>query len=139
MIVAVDTNVIIDMVTGDTTFGIESKRLLAQAFDSGSLVICELVYAELVPQFDAREALETALDAMGATLAEAGPDVAWLAGQKIAEYRAAGGSRQRVMADFFIGAHAVLRADCLLTRDRGFFATYFPELRMFGAEERTQP
>lgn len=137
MIVAVDTNVIIDVLTGDRTFGPESKRLLGQAFDSGQLVICELVYAELVPQFDDRAALDAALDEMGLQIAPAGLEVAWLAGRKLLDYRTNGGGRQRILADFFIGAHAVLRADVLLTRDRGFYKTYFPELKLL--QGQTEP
>ena len=37
--------------------------------------------------------------------------------------------RTRIVADFLIGAHAVAAADRFLTRDRGFYASYFAELK----------
>ena len=44
--------------------------------------------------------------------------------------------RDRIVADFLIGAHARLQADALLSRDRGFFGSRFPGLRLIDPTER---
>jgi len=133
MIACVDTNVILDVAADDPRFAEGSQELLVSARDSGSLAICEVVYAELVPQFESREQLDSLLTTLGVRLVEGGADVACLAGQRWGAYRAAGGNRERLLPDFLIGAHALLRADCLLTRDRGFYRSCFPELNLMGA------
>ena len=40
-----------------------------------------------------------------------------------------GGSVKRLVADFIVGAHALLRADRLLTLDTSRYAKDFPELK----------
>ena len=61
--------------------------------------------------------------------------IALAAGRCWQEYRKAGGSRERVIADFLIGAHALSHADRLLTRDSGYFKTYFPTLPLYDPGE----
>jgi len=43
-------------------------------------------------------------------------------------HRASGGKRERVIADFLIGAHAASQCERLLTRDRGYYKRYFAGL-----------
>lgn len=128
MITAVDTSVLLDVFLADERHGAQSKQRLREAYDAGALVACDVVYAELAPAFDDREALDSALREINVTLAPLDASIAWDAGRRWLRYRHAGGPRERILADFLIGAHALAAADRFLTRDRGFYGTYFPEL-----------
>ncbi len=132
MITALDTNVLIDLFRDDSEHHEQSRSWIRSAYDAGAILVCDVVYAELVPVFRSRAALDQALKDMGATPAPLSPNVAYEAGVRWARYRAAGGPRERIITDFLIGAHALQAADTFLTRDRGFFSSYFPELQ--GAE-----
>ena len=128
MISAVDTNVLLDVFLPDKRFGERSARLLKLAYDEGALIICEIVYAELVPQFSDGRTLDDTLAALNISVSPSSPDVALLAGERWGQYRKTGGTRKRIITDFLIGAHATIKAERFLTRDRGFYKSYFPEL-----------
>ena len=129
MITAVDTNVLFDLFRTDSPHHSRARQLLNAAREGGSLVICDIVYAELVPMFDDRLVLDGVLRQIGVSLSSVDSSIAYEAGQRWRQYRSAGGPRTRIVTDFLIGAHALATADVFLTRDRGFFATYFPELQ----------
>ena len=129
MITAVDTNVLLDILIPSDQHGPQSKAWLVAAYDAGAIVVSDIVYAELVPSFRDRAALDGALQEIGATPSPIDSSIAYEAGLRWKRYRSAGGSRERIITDFLIGAHALSAADVFLTRDRGFFSTYFPELK----------
>ena len=128
MISAVDTNILLDVFLPDKRFAEQSARLLKVAYDEGALLICEIVYAELVPQFNGRHTLDSALATLNISISPSSPDVAFLAGERWGLYRKAGGARKRIITDFLIGAHATVKAERFLTRDRGLYKSYFKEL-----------
>jgi len=132
MITAVDANVLLDVFLPSDEHGPSSREWLTDAYNAGSIVVCDIVYAELVPSFGDRLALDEALRNLSAATSPIDTSIAYQAGVRWMQYRRAGGPRTRIIADFLIGAHAMTVADIFLTRDRGFFSTYFPEL--MGAE-----
>ena len=130
MITAIDTNVLLDIFTGDPRFGPASRNMLRRCLAEGAVIACEVVCAETVAAFsDAQSAMEAMglLEIAFAAIEEAHAAAAGIAWR---EYRRSGGTRNRVVADFLIGAHAVGRADRLLTRDRGFYRSYFADLQV---------
>ena len=129
MISAVDTSVLLDIFLADPRHGEQSRDWLRDAYDAGAIIVCDTVYAELTPAFRSRDALDTALRKINASTSPIDTEIAHEAGRRWMRYRQAGGPRKRIISDFLIGAHALAVAETFLTRDRGFYATYFPELK----------
>ena len=61
MITAVDTNILLDLFLPDLNYAKDSKEMLKIAYNDGALIICDIVYAELVPQFLFRKKLDEIL------------------------------------------------------------------------------
>jgi predicted nucleic acid-binding protein len=130
----VDTNVLLDLNGAASTWQSWSQRQAADAVDRGDLVINPVIYAELAIGYATREHLEDLL-VRGRLQREAIPwDAAYVAGHAYISYRRRGGTRSLPLPDFFIGAHAAVRGYTLLTRNRGYYATYFPTLSIISPE-----
>jgi predicted nucleic acid-binding protein len=139
---AVDTSVLLDVLTADEAFGRASREALRKAYDTGGLVASDVVWAEVRANFAADEPFETAMGALGVAFEPTRADAARLAGRLWRErtraaqkHGAKARQAKRVVADLLVGAHALLQADVLLARDRGFYRGYFKGLRVIDPSE----
>lgn len=131
MITAVDTSVLLDVLTGDQRHGPASAAALREAMGEGALLASSVVWAETAGAFDDSAAALTALERLGVEFVADDLQIATSAGRVYRAYRRAGGTRRRILPDFLIGAHALVRADRLLTRDPGFYRSHFARLKVF--------
>lgn len=130
----VDSSVLLDVFTEDPDWFDWSKDRLVEAAGSGALLINAVIVAEVAPRFSRIEELRDALQIM---VVEEIPEAAsFLAGHAHAAYRRAGGSREAVLPDFIIGAHAAIGDWPLLTRDPRRVATYLPGARLISPQPR---
>jgi len=130
VITAVDTNVLLDVFGADPKFGPPSSEALRDCLREGALVASDVVWAEAATAFADAGRFRELMNKVPAAFSPMTEEAATKAAQAWRRYRAGGGRRDRIAADFLIGAHALVIADRLLTRDRGFYRRYFAGLRI---------
>ena len=128
--VLVDSNVLLDVLTEDPSWGEWSAGALTRCAEESVLCINPIIYAEVSIRFSTIEELEGALPADLLVRLPLPWEAAFLAGKCFVRYRRAGGGRSSPLPDFYIGAHAAVSRLALLTRDASRYRRYFPKLRL---------
>jgi predicted nucleic acid-binding protein len=135
MTTSIDTNIIVALWLKSHSANSIASQLLGQVQKHGRLVISAPVYSELMAD-PARS--ESQLDRFAA---DTGISIEWTieeniwreAGRAYSNYarrriRSSGGTPRRILADYIIGAHAVVRGYSLLTLNGRDYAAAFPKL-----------
>ncbi len=152
MIIAIDTNVLLDILLPNAAHVQKSLKCLTSFGHFDKLTICEVVFAELGSQFTSLPELTNFLSDTGIRVVSSNEQslfeasIAWkrYAARKKATLVcpvcekvqksvcvSCGNTlsyRQHILSDFLIGAHAQIQADKLVTRDRRFYRNYFKGL-----------
>jgi predicted nucleic acid-binding protein len=154
MTVSVDTNILFDILLPDPQYMKQSLAHLKLHGKKHRLIISEIAYAELASQFHDQHSLNGFISDTEIYLVNSSPEALWSAARAWKSYTQNRGSeflcpkcgkshglnctdcgaavisRQHIISDFLIGGHALTHAGNLLTRDRGYYNCYFPELKL---------
>jgi predicted nucleic acid-binding protein len=132
MITAVDSSVILDVLTGDHDKASASLAALRQASREGRLIVSESVIAEVRPAFESNPLFEEFLRDWSLEFTPSTLQSSIRAGEMLRQMLGRNKRQEgRILPDFLIGAHALEHADRLLARDRGFLRDYFTELTLW--------
>ena len=126
----VDSNVLLDVLTDGQTWGDWSQFRLDEAAARGSLVINDVIFAEISVRYSSVKEVFFVLRSWKVEIIATPMDALFLAGKVFLRYRQAGGVRTGVLSDFFIGAHAAVADIPLLTRDARRYRSYFPAIEL---------
>jgi predicted nucleic acid-binding protein len=129
-VIALDSSVLFDILIGDPVYAEASEQCIADALAREDVVVCDAVVAEVQAMLDTSISLMDTLTSLGIRYLPTQEAAAMRAGHMNKRFRARGGKRERVVADFLIGAHALLQCDGLVTRDEGFFRDYYKGLKV---------
>lgn len=126
--IAVDAPVLIELLSdGPAADAVETS--LRQTLGSGRVVVCDVVLARISAALRNGADALAALEEMGVHYSAIEPKSALRAGEMQRRQRQRGGE-VRSIANFLVGAHALLQCDGLLTFDADFFRDYFKGLKL---------
>ncbi len=136
--IAVDSSVLIDLL-GDDPRADAAEASLRLALTAGPVVLCDVVLSEVTAGLGRGSDVMDALEDMGLRFVSLDQRAAIRAGEMQRKYNhrlrsanlpVTNPAVARTMADFLVGAHAMLQCDALITRDAGFFRDYFKGLKV---------
>lgn len=142
MKICVDTVVLIDILKDE--FRSFQENLYAAMAAKQTLIAPAVVFAELMPQFNEdTDAASSFLKDHKVGIAALDLDAVKIAGSRWLKYLKRKpkakcpncgcklNKKEHFLSDFYIGGFALAKCDAILTRDRGIYKKYFPDLQNY--------
>ena len=157
--IVIDTNPLVYIYHDVPDAGKNYAVLLGELSKKNALLIPKIVYGELSLIFESENELNEFLSETGIIIGEMTPESYVIAakrwetynrrrvlmcskcGKKLEQLLCTKCNsrikiRQHILSDFLIGAYALqMKGSNLITNDRGYFSTYFPELNIITARQ----
>ncbi len=140
MKICVDTMVLVDILKD--AFQIYQDKLYSALEKNEDLVAPTVVFAELMPQFKGDiKLLNSFLREHKIRIESLDLDSVTTAGYRWMKYLKRKskikcpqcgytlGAKEHFLSDFYVGGYALTKCEAIITRDRGIYGKYFPELR----------
>lgn len=128
--VLVDSNIILDVFTGDPNWADWSASMLEEYSNVSILYINFIIYSEISIGFNRIEDLESVIIKAGFQMLDFPKEALFLAGKAFLKYKKKRGARSSPLPDFFIGAQAAVLNIALVTRDVSRYRSYFPTVNL---------
>lgn len=127
--IAIDSPVLVDLLANGPLAD-AAEGSLRRCLSVGPVVVCDVALAEVCSALkDGAEAVAV-LEEMGIGFSAIQAKSALRAGEMQRRHRQRAGEDGRSIADFLVGAHALLQCDGLITRDHRFHRDYFKGLKL---------
>ncbi len=133
--IAIDSSVLIDLLGGDARAE-SAETCLRVALHSGPVAVSDIAVSEVTAGLGHGSEMADAIEEMGIHYLPLELRSAIRAGEMQRKYKerlqrlGQAPRSRRTVADFLVGAHAMLQCDGLITRDGGFFRDYFKGLKI---------
>lgn len=128
--ILVDTNVWIDCIDESSSWHQWAIEQLQSCSEHYRLHVNIVIYSELLIPGPDVAALDAMLDIYATLRTQLPWAAASLTATAYALYRRSGGTKQKPLPDFFIGAHAAVSNLSVLTRDPKPYKSYFAKLQV---------
>lgn len=137
-VILVDTCIITDLSSPESTWFEWSAVTLEQLDLNNTMLINPIIYAECSVGFERIEEVETFFEHLRFIIKPIPKEALFLAGKAFLQYKKRKGGKTNVLPDFFIGAHAAVAGYQLITRDKGRFSSYFPNVELIMPESSNE-